>query len=582
MRWFILAFFLVACSSPRSEPVRAASVALEAGPDGGATPPNILMVMWDDLDERSFDKLLVAGFLPRHQAVLDSGMRFTESFVSDSVCCPSRVTFMTGQYPWCHGVFHNTIPYEQWDTWDAANTSLAVRLQSQGYFTIVYGKWRTNYKFPNHSAPLGWDRWHVSDSGLPYRMYRDPRSPDQYAPPGILTHPYGSGREYVPEGVHAVDWIADKLATDIATMPEPFFAWFTPAIPHTEGTYLAGGYTTREGLIEQRVRPAVRHFGTLREPGMLEDCTLCEHMPAGYVVPDEDSPLPGWLPPSASLPHFDEADISDKMWWLNEGPLPHHGEWPPMDSVAYANTRRLALDRYEVMRTGDDALGTLIDALDARGILDRTIVVVTSDNGFTLGEHRRSGHKLSFYEEDIRVPFLISGPGVIQGSTSVPILNTDWPFTLADFAGTTMAQGDGRSFRSVCETGQAPSQWRRQAAIVHWFDIVQRPSGSVAITGIPDYRALRTFDAHAAAPGWLYAETWGLGSDYPFTGGRITDWEMYDLAADPYQITSLRDAQAVEPSDGSDQPLTRTRDLLRAQLRFLTECSGDSCRALEE
>jgi len=67
--------------------------------------PDIVVLMADDLDEATFGTALALGLLPSIKAAMvEGGVRFDESFVTDSLCCPSRTTFMTGQYPHNHGV----------------------------------------------------------------------------------------------------------------------------------------------------------------------------------------------------------------------------------------------------------------------------------------------------------------------------------------------------------------------------------------------------------------------------------------------------------------------------------------------
>src|SRR5690606_31260773 len=99
-----------------------------------ATPPDIIVLMVDDLDVATFNRALELGLLPAiDEAMVHGGMRFDQSFVTDSLCCPSRATFMTGQYPHNHGVRRGQSAVDgSFSAFDDSR-SLATALSGAGY-----------------------------------------------------------------------------------------------------------------------------------------------------------------------------------------------------------------------------------------------------------------------------------------------------------------------------------------------------------------------------------------------------------------------------------------------------------------
>ncbi|MBA2358988.1 MAG: sulfatase-like hydrolase/transferase, partial [Actinobacteria bacterium] len=121
-----------------------------------ATRPNVIVLMTDDQDSRSL------AVMTRVQRLLgDEGVTFDSSFVSFSLCCPSRATFLTGQYAHNHGVLGNEPPQGGYTKLDNSNT-LPVWLRRAGYHTGLVGKYLTGYGYlnPATEVPPGWEEWH--------------------------------------------------------------------------------------------------------------------------------------------------------------------------------------------------------------------------------------------------------------------------------------------------------------------------------------------------------------------------------------------------------------------------------------
>lgn len=244
--------------------------------------------------------------------------------------------------------------------------------------------------------------------------------------------------------------------------------------------------------------------------------------------------------PDATLPRtpsFDERDVSDKPRWVRG--RPRLGE----EKLAFMES--LYRRRLRSMLAVEDMVGELLRTLRESGELERTYIFFTSDNGFHMGQHRLPEGKWTAYEEDIRVPLLVRGPGIPQGRT-LPhlVLNNDLAPTFARL-GRTGVPGyvDGRSLVPLLRRDPPPMEEWRSAFLVE--------AASHGESGRPGLVAVRT-RRH------LYVE-YGSG-----------ERELYDLREDPYQLTNLYRR--------APEGLVRA---LRGRLEALEGCAGEGCRVAE-
>jgi N-acetylglucosamine-6-sulfatase len=236
-------------------------------------------------------------------------------------------------------------------------------------------------------------------------------------------------------------------------------------------------------------------------------------------------------------PSFNEANVSDKPGWLRAR--------EPLEEWEADRTRRGREARLEELEAVADHIGDLLGALEDRGELGDTYVLFTSDNGVALGEHRVRG-KGSPYEESVRVPLVVRGPGVPEGETRDElVLNNDVAPTVADWAGLPGMVGvDGRSLSPLLSDG-TDVPWRDAFLVEH-----RKVPGS-ASPPITTYRAVRTAEH-------LYVE-YETGEE-----------ELYDLRRDPYQLESVHDTAG-----------SRLLGRLRGRLEALEGCQGQACRKAE-
>ncbi len=167
---------------------------------------------------------------------------------------------------------------------------------------------------------------------------------------------------------------------------------------------------------------------------------------------------------------------------------------------------------YEV----DCAIGRTLDALDRLGLTDRTVVILSSDNGWLLGEHGLTGKVLP-YEESIRVPLIFAGPGVRRGVEDRFVLNLDLAPTISDLAGLSPDPSiHGRSLRPLLAGEPAP-EWREEF-------LYEAPVGQLGVRPLWAVRTER----------WKYVRT-----EDPREPGRILSEELYDLTADPLETNNV-------------------------------------------
>ncbi len=434
--------------------------------------PNIVVVLADDLDARS------SGVLQRMPGLMgEVGLTFSRAYVVQSLCSPSRASFLTGQYSHNHGVVYNDAPAGGFPVFRARESStLATWLKGAGYRTALVGKYLNGFPIgvPADYVPAGWDYWYAHLSAFEDRRYYDYWVNDN----GAVSRRGAAPEEYSTdlETRKAVEFIQRQ-----AGRPEPLFLLLAPQAPHAPAFFTD------------------RHARDFREEGC------------------------------ARGPSFNEPDVRDKPAWVRGIPYLTDAEIRQAD--------RFQQSRLRSMRAVEEALEQVLLALEAGGRLERTFVFYTSDNGLLMGEHRAVGRKNNSYEESIRVPLLVRGPGVPAGQTLAhPVLNIDIAPTIAELAGLPVPESvDGRSLVPLLrESPPALASWRTDFLVEHFSE-----GASLALRGAE----------------WLYAE---LESD---------ERELYDMKKDPHQTESLH--RQVEPE--FMMPFAR-------RIAALQACRGASCR----
>jgi len=397
-------------------------------PVANGAQPNIVFVMTDDQTTSS-----VA--VQRHVKQLQSeGTSFSQALATYPLCCPSRATYLSGQYSHNHGVIHNAGPFGGYTSFDHSN-ALPIWLQEAGYRTMHVGRYLNGYGVQNPDMteiPPGWSDWisGVGESVFNYHQWQTNENGALFWRPG-LDRP----------DEHQTDFYgrrAAELVAQAAPSEQPFFLSLTFPAPHS-----GGPKDDDDPSFLGTPSPASRHRDFFR-----------------------DMPLP-------RPPNFDEADMSTKPQILADRPR-LSPEWIAAIQENYQQ-------ELESLLSVDDAVGAVVAALQRSGELDNTLLIYTSDNGFFHGEHRVTSEKVLPYDAGARIPLIVRGPGVPRNRRLNQLVgNIDWAPTIVDAAGATPGRlMDGRSLFELLEDP------RRQPG----RELVLE--NGVGANGVPMFRALR-------------------------------------------------------------------------------------------
>lgn len=469
-------------------------LATAAVPAKPGVRPNFVVLFLDDM--RKDD--LVA--MPYTRRVIElKGATFQNAYSTFPLCCPARASILTGQYAHNHGVLSNQSPTGGVLALNPRST-LATWLQPLGYTTAFIGKYLNRYGYVTEPTyvPRGWSAWHVpSRNTMRYRSF-------ELNVNGRLEW-FGRAYHTTVMGNRMADFIRRRAGA------KPFV--------------LVGGFLAP-------------HSGGPLEPDDPAGNNRTPAVAAEYVDTEQDTELP---PTEA----YNEADISDK-------PL-HIAELPELTSDDMDAHREINQQRLESIKSVDDQVRKIVRALLEKQQLRRTYIVVTSDNGYLLGEHRIPFGKVHPYEPSARVPMVMRGPGIPAGSQVEQLVG------LHDLAPTVLRTAraappdthplDGRNLLPLVTDNRAGAGRDLVLEAGPMGELAADASFLRSSPAVRSYRGLRTNN------GWKYIE---------YATG---DVELYNLRADPDELNNL-----------ADDPAYDQRQLaLEAGLDRLATCVGAGC-----
>jgi N-acetylglucosamine-6-sulfatase len=453
--------------------VAAGSATAQEEGSAARSAPNVVLLLTDD---QTVGDMVV---MPRTRRLIGgAGVTFTRSYVSYPLCCPSRATFLTGQYahnnrvlclyPSCGGGYGRLNTREYLPVW----------LERAGYATAHIGKFLNGYGLERPAdVPRGWTEWYGLVDHSTYRMW------------GYKIHENGGTRTYGRPLVeraryYQTDVLARKGLSFIrrrAREDDPFFLSVAFVAPHHESSYT-------QRLTEHLIRPAPRHRGTYRDVR---------------------------FPRAAS---YNEQNVSDKPWFLARWNPPLR----PSHHLAIAQRKR---ERRESLLAVDEAVAAIVREVKRQGELANTYIIFTSDNGYMQGEHRVPLGKMLPYEPSTQVPLLVRGPGLPKGRRSKALVgNVDVTPTILDATGArARLRQDGRSILPFARD----TRLRSLRPLLHETGgngaagRGRKEEGAKGLQPrVPAWRAVRTTR-------WLFVD---------YEGGQR---ELYDLKRDPEELHSL-------------------------------------------
>jgi len=498
--------------------------------------PNIIFIMSDDHAYQAisaYDNRLIQT--PNIDRVAKMGMLFTNASVTNSICAPSRATILTGKHSHINGKTDNHFPF------DTTNVTFPQLLQDAGYQTAMFGK----LHFGNN--PKGFDQFKILPGQGAY-----------YNPTFITKHEGTYDIEgYVTDIITdmTLDWLENERKAD-----QPFFLAYLHKAPH------------REWL------PAERHLAEFAKKTFPEPATLFDdYSGRGTAAKEAEMNLlhhMNWAGDSKIYPEvMDQLGIPDASGWdkgafkrevgrmnaeqranwdkvyqpMNDAFIQSYPGMSDEDKMRW-RFQRYMQDYLGTIASVDENVGRVLDYLEANGLMENTIIVYTSDQGFYLGEHGWFDKRF-VYDESFKTPLLIAWPGKIKAGTKSDELvqNLDFAQTFLEAAGIPQPKDmQGESLMPLL-TGQS-DKWNRDAVYYHYYE----------------YPSIHMVKRHYA----IVTKEYKLIHFYY----DVDEWELYDRANDPHELKNVYD----------DSAYSQIREKLHLDLDALREKYGDSSEISQE
>ena len=507
-------------------------------------PLNIVYIMTDD---HSYQTISAYGSTVNHTPNIDrlaeSGVRFTNSFVANSLSGPSRACMLTGKHSHANGFTDNTKRF------DGSQQTFPKLLRQAGYQTAMIGKWHLV------SLPTGFDYWDILTGQGDYYNPTFIRSVD-----GSPEHAENLQRHGYSTNITtnlALEWLSTKRDPQ-----KPFCLFIHHKAPHrtwmpdlqdlemfSDSTYelpatFYDDYADRRAAQEQRMTIA-------RDMDLVYDLKMA----------DRDSTIHSF---DRTLEQWGRAMYTRRMDSAQQAAWDAHYQ-PIIAKFKADNLQGDALNRWKfqqymrdylrVIHSVDRNVGRVLDYLEDNGLMDNTLVVYTSDQGFYMGEHGWFDKRF-MYEESFRTPLIMALPAACGGKRGVTsdamVQNIDYAPTFLDLAGVPVPSDmQGQTLAGEIKNMKT----RKKGSSRDRMKEENKPAMRSLYYHYYEYPDEHRVNRHFG----IRTPRYSLMRFY----GDVNQWELYDLKADPQNMHNIYGKPGT-------QSLTRRlkKQLLRLQEQY--------------
>jgi len=445
------------------------------------TKPNIIYIMADDLTIQAISAY--GGIYkdvaptPSIDRLANEGMLFNDVLCTNAICGPSRAAILTGKYSHLNGFYKN----ENGGQFNANQWTFPQEFQKNGYQTSLFGKWHLG------TDPVGFNTYKIHAAAGQQGLYWNPT----YKENGKEVKEKGYSTNLETE--FALNWL-DKERNK----SQPFMMILQYKAPHRPWEPDAKYKDLWENI-------------EMPYPATFNDDYKGREKTAGDT--------------EMTMDHFSRRDMKfetpvglkgkEKLEWEFYGAK--NGQIVQPEGLSKEEGRKWRYQTYikdylACVKSVDDNIGRVLKYLDDNKLAENTMIILTSDQGFYLGDHGFFDKRF-IYEESLRMPFLVRYPKVVKAGTENNdiISNIDFASTLLDVAGIKNSEKvQGKSFKSILE-GETPANWR-QSMYYHYYEF--------------------PYWHHVQPHYGIRTQKYTLAHFYY----SMDVWELYDLEKDPMQL----------------------------------------------
>ena len=449
--------------------------------------PNILIILSDDHAQQTISAYgSKLAQTPNIDRIAKEGALFSNSFVTNSICAPSRAVLLTGKYSHLNGLKDNS-PQRRFD---GSQQQVQKLLATANYQTAWIGKWHLQ------SLPQGFNYWKIlPDQGNYFQPDFINMNKDTVRYKGYVTNLISD---------YSIDWLNKRDAN------APFFLVIGEKATHRNwmpDVQDLGAYDDKTFPLPDNFFDVYDNRRAAAEQDMTISKTMVTNSDLKIGANYNDRGLFQRLSPEEKKAYQTYYDKLAKEF-----------DAVKSDSIALAKWKyqRYLKDYLATAKSLDRNIGRILTYLDSTGLAKNTVVIYTSDQGFYMGEHGWFDKRF-MYEESLRTPFVIRYPGVIKPGTVVDqmIVNLDIAPSVLDFAKVSIPTDlQGSSMTPLFEKKPLVKAWRK-SLYYHYYEYPE-PHRVAPHFGIrtEQYKLIRFYGPHE-------------------------DWELFDIVKDPHEMKNL-------------------------------------------